>query len=205
MIFSTQLEATMQTTTLSFDNLHNHGTLFTNVLRARHESFIVHRKWDLPQYQGMEFDQYDTPQSRWIAVHEFGQVLAGIRLTPTTAACGIYSYMIRDAQNGLLGSIPQDLMYEEAPVADHIWETSRIFIAHHVPASKRGEIQRDLMAEMVRSAAKSGATQLLGLCPSVWSRWMRRIGYECVEAGPKMTIEGASNTVVKMSLANTLN
>ncbi len=92
----------MQTTTLSFRNMHVHGELFTDILRARRESFIVQRKWDLPEVDGMEFDQYDTPQSRWIAVHHLGDVLAGIRLTPTTARCGIYTYMIRDAQLGLL-------------------------------------------------------------------------------------------------------
>ena len=41
-----------------------------------------------------------------------------MRLTPTTARCGIYSYMIRDAQRGLIDTIPHDLLYEEAPVSD---------------------------------------------------------------------------------------
>ena len=106
----------MQTTTLSFHNFHTHVVLFTNVLRARRESFIVQNKWELPEVDGMEFDQYDTPQSRWIAVHEFGRVIAGIRMTPTTARCGIYSYMIRDAQLGLLDTIQQNLLYGTAPV-----------------------------------------------------------------------------------------
>lgn len=98
----------MQTTTLSFSNLHNYGELFANLFRARKQSFIVQKKWELPEAEDMEFDQYDTPQSRWIAIHDNGLVLAGIRLTPTTARCGVYSYMIRDAQRGLLGgSIPK--------------------------------------------------------------------------------------------------
>ena len=59
----------MQTTTLSFANIHNHGELFANLLRARRQSFIVQNRWDLPQAMGMEFDQYDTPASRWVAVH----------------------------------------------------------------------------------------------------------------------------------------
>ena len=54
----------MQTTTLSFDNMHQHGALFANLLRARKESFITRNNWDLPQADGMEFDQYDTPASR---------------------------------------------------------------------------------------------------------------------------------------------
>jgi acyl homoserine lactone synthase len=193
------------TTTISFNNFHDHGPLFANILRARRETFIVQRKWNLPESDGMEFDQYDTPQSRWIAVHQFGSVLAGIRLTPTTAKCGIYSYMIRDAQLGLLDSIPTDLLYKEAPVGDHVWESSRVFIAQHVPADMRARVQADLMAEMVRAARNLGATQLLGLCPYVWSRWMRRLGYDCEDGGPKIDIDGSFNRVVTLNLANNLN
>ncbi|HHI70120.1 MAG TPA: N-acyl-L-homoserine lactone synthetase, partial [Rhodobacteraceae bacterium] len=88
----------MQTTTLSFENIHQNGELFANMFRARRELFIVQNKWDLPEALGMEYDQYDTPASRWVVVHDdLGKVLAGNRLTPTTARCGIYSYMIRDA------------------------------------------------------------------------------------------------------------
>ncbi len=112
----------MQVTTLSFDNLHAHGPLFADLLRARHRTFIEQAKWDLPAADGMEFDQYDTPASRWVAVHEGGCILAGVRLTPTTHRCGIYSYMIRDAQLGLLSTIPPNLLFQEAPVDPKIWE-----------------------------------------------------------------------------------
>mgnify|MGYP003442922844 CR=1 FL=1 len=79
----------MLTTTLSFANLHNYGELFANMLRARRELFIVHNKWNLPEAMGMEYDQYDTPASRWVVVHDAeGKVLAGNRLTPTTTRCG---------------------------------------------------------------------------------------------------------------------
>jgi N-acyl-L-homoserine lactone synthetase len=144
----------MQVTTLSYDNLHNHGELFANMFRARRQTFIEHKKWDLPEADGMEFDQYDTPASRWVAVHELGQVLAGVRLTPTTAKCGIYSYMIRDAQLGLLDSLPQDLLFEEAPVGPHIWESSRVFVSPDVPSKLRLRVQCALIDEMVRSARK---------------------------------------------------
>lgn len=195
----------MQTTTLSFRNFHIHGQLFADVLRARRETFIVHRKWDLPEADGMEFDQYDTPQSRWIAVHHLDQVLAGIRMTPTTARCGIYSYMIRDAQLGLLDTIPQDLLYDDAPVNPHVWETSRIFVSREVPSNMRVEVQGQLMSQMVRTAREEGATQLLGLCPKVWMRWMRRLGYETEQAGPCLDIDGSQNQVVRMHLRSILH
>lgn len=195
----------MQTTTLSFQNLHSHGVLFTNVFKARHKSFILQKKWDLPEVDGMEFDQYDTPQSRWIAVHDYGHVLAGIRLTPTTARCGIYSYMIRDAQLGLLETIPSNLLYDDAPVSPYIWEASRVFISNSVPREMRKNVQADLMAEMVRTARLEGATQLIAICPRAWMRWMRRLGYATEHAGPCLDIGGSLNQAILMKLNSNLH
>jgi len=195
----------MQATTLSFNNLHKHGDLFANMLRARHRTFIERNHWDLPQADGMEFDQYDTPASRWVAVHDFGRVLAGVRLTPTTARVGIYSYMIRDAQRGLLDSIPRDLLWEEAPVAPHIWESSRVFVSEDVPAKIRLRVQIELIGEMVRSARDLGATQVLGLIPEHSPRLARRTGIDCVAAGPVLEIDGSRSVCVNISMATKLH
>lgn len=195
----------MQTTTLSFDNMHNHGELFANMLRARHETFIQQAKWDLPEADGMEYDQYDTPASRWIAVHQFGEVLAGIRLTPTTTRCGIYTYMIRDAQRGLLDTIPTDLLFDEAPVAPHIWESSRIFVSHKVPAKLRMRVQMNLINEMTISARQLGATSVLGLIPENGPRWGRRVGLDIDVVGPVMDIGGDRNACIRINLSNKLH
>jgi N-acyl-L-homoserine lactone synthetase len=196
----------MQVTTLSYDNLHNHGELFANMFRARRQTFIEHKKWDLPEADGMEFDQYDTPASRWVAVHELGQVLAGVRLTPTTAKCGIYSYMIRDAQLGLLDSLPQDLLFEEAPVGPHIWESSRVFVSPDVPSKLRLRVQCALIDEMVRSARKFGATSLIGIVPEHSPRLARRTGIDCVPAGRVIeTDDGDRSVCINIALATKLH
>lgn len=195
----------MLTTTLSFNNMHIHGELFPNLLRARRETFIVQNNWDLPEADGMEYDQYDTPASRWIAVHDGGEVLAGIRLTPTTARCGIYSYMIRDAQRGLLDSIPSNLLNFEAPIAPHIWESSRVFVSQKVPANKRISVQADLMTEMIKTSRILGASEVLGLVPAVWSRWIGRLGLDAEPAGPKMEIDGTNTQVALMYLSANLH
>lgn len=195
----------MQATTLSFTNIHKHGDLFANMLRARHRTFIERNHWDLPQADGMEFDQYDTPASRWVAVHEFGRVLAGVRLTPTTARVGIYTYMIRDAQRGLLDTIPSDLLWDEAPVAPHIWESSRVFVSDDVPSKIRLRVQIELIAEMVRAARDLGATQLLGLIPEHSPRLARRTGIDCVAAGPVLDIGGSRSVCVNISMATKLH
>lgn len=196
----------MQTTTLSFANLHNHGELFANMLRARRELFIVHNKWNLPEAMGMEYDQYDTPASRWVVVHdENGNVLAGNRLTPSTTKCGIYSYMIRDAQRGLLDTIPANLLYEEAPVADHIWESSRLFVSHDVPAAIRRRVHTQLIMQLGDSVRSLGASHCLTLLSATWPRWADRVGVRMKAMGPVMEIDGIDNQVVMMDFSQTLH
>jgi acyl homoserine lactone synthase len=196
----------MQTTTLSFENLHNHGELFANMLRARRELFIVHNKWDLPEALGMEYDQYDTPASRWVVVHdELGRVLAGNRLTPTTAKCGIYTYMIRDAQLGLLNTIPSHLLYDEAPVSETVWESSRLFVSHDVPANMRRRVHARLVYELSKAARALGARQCLTLLNANWPRWAGRVGVDMTAMGPVMEIDGINNQVVSMNFADNLH
>lgn len=190
----------MLTTTLSFQNMHHHGELFVKLLKARRQTFIVQNNWDLPEAEGMEYDQYDTPASRWVAVHERGEILAGIRLTPTTAKCGIYTYMIRDAQAGLLDTIPDSLLYDPAPVDPFIWESSRVFVCQNVSSRMRMRVQASLMTGLISAARDLGARQVLGLVPAVWSRWVSRLGIEAEEAGPAFEIEGTRSQVARMQL-----
>ena len=196
----------MLTTTLSFANLHNHGELFANMLRARRELFIVHNKWNLPEAMGMEYDQYDTPASRWVVVHDGeGKVLAGNRLTPTTTRCGIYSYMIRDAQRGLLDTIPANLLHDEAPVADHIWESSRLFVSHDVPSSIRRRVHAQLIAQLGETVRGLGASHCLTLLAATWPRWADRVGVKMQGMGPVMEIDGIENQVVLMDFSQTVH
>lgn len=169
-------EARIRASTLSFSNLHHHGELMIDYLRARRETFIDAKGWDLPQEDGMEFDQYDTPYARWIVLHEFGEVLAGVRLIPTNRTCGLHSYMIRDAQLGLLPTIPSDLLYMEAPTKSYIWEATRLFVVPSVPSKRRVAIQTLLMQQMSSTARELGASHVIGIVPSVFSRWMTRLG-----------------------------
>lgn len=196
----------MQTTTLSFSNLHQHGELFANLLRARRQSFIAQNRWDLPEDEGMEFDQYDTPQSRWVAIHDRTDILAGIRLTPTTAKCGIYSYMIRDAQLGLLrDTIPQDLLYDDAPVEAHVWESSRVFVNHTVPMAIRRKVHGALIGEMTRSARELGATRLIGIISATWPRWGKRCNLDIMGIGRPMEFEDSVSQCVSINLAQKLH
>jgi len=70
---------------MSFRNIHEYGELFSKYLEARKAIFLDRLAWNVFEADGMEFDQYDTPQCRWVILHEYGEVLGGVRLMPTTA------------------------------------------------------------------------------------------------------------------------
>ena len=177
-------------TTLSVRNMHEHGDLFFRYLQARRDVFIGQKGWHLPESEGMEFDQYDTPIARWIALQIDGRVVAGARIAPTTSLCGHHSYMIRDAQLGMLPGLPEDLLYDIAPVRPDIWEATRLFVSETVPSRDRLYVQKCLMLELSRAARSVGATHIIGIVPAVFQRWLKRIGMRARAVGPEMVIDG---------------
>lgn len=175
----------MQATTLTFANLHNHGQLFANIIHARRDLANSKNKWDMPRALGATYDQYDTPQANWLAVHDDeGRIMAGARLTPTTAQCGVYSYMIKDAQNGLLDTVPQNVLYEDAPVDEEIWEVTKGFVAPDIPTSIRRNVHLELVGQILRTSRAEGVSRMLALMPANWARWGARCQLDLKAAGP---------------------
>lgn len=195
------LSSRLQETVICVENQHRFGLLYADFLKARKRVFIDQKLWDLPQTSGMEFDQYDTPQSRSVVIHEYGRILAGVRLLPTTARCGCYSYMLRDAQLGLLPDIPNNVLHETAPVMPHVWEATRLFLSKDEPAERRAIIQTKLIRAMAHAAIKEGATHVIGIVPATFQRWMNRIGHSALPIGPKMAISGDHTQAALMHVA----
>lgn len=187
-------------TTLSFRNQHERGTLLTKYMEARKSIFIDRLNWNVSEADGMEFDQYDTPACRWVVLHEFGEVLGGVRLLPTTASCGCYSYMLRDAQRGLLQDLPTDILFFEAPVNQKVWEATRFFVTDKVPAVRRAAIQHALFNGMTTAAKEAGASQILGIVSAVWARWARRLNVKATPTGAKFPVDGGYSQSVLFNI-----
>lgn len=190
----------VRTVEMSFRTIHQFGDLLPKYMAARKAIFIDRLEWEVSEADGLEFDQYDTPHCRWVVMVEFGQVLGGVRLMPTTSRCGVYSYMLRDAQRGMLPGIPRDVLFVKAPVNPRVWEATRFFISDGVSARRRLALQGHLFKAMSRSALEHGADYLLGIVPSVWARWARRLG---VSATPIGATFGPENARVQAVIFNT--
>lgn len=199
------IDERIHATTISFRTMSQHGDLLVRFLEARKRVFIDQLNWDLPVVDGMEFDQYDTPYAKWVVIHEFGRILGGVRLMSTTARCGVYSYMLRDAQLGLLDPIPRDVLFLDAPVDPKIWEASRLFITEEVTASRRGQVQNVLMRQMALTAGEMGATHVIGIVPAVFARWLRRLELAAVPVGRRFEIDGTRSQAALFKVAQTLH
>ncbi|CUJ90944.1 putative autoinducer synthesis protein [Ruegeria denitrificans] len=190
----------VRSTTMSFRNMHEHGTLLTKYLEMRKAIFIDKLKWQVGEADRMEFDQYDTPACQWIVLHEFGEVLGGVRLLPSTAQCGIYSYMLRDAQRGILKGMPTDILFFDAPVKQGVWEATRFFVSDSVSSSRRLLVQQELFHQMTLAAEQSGALSILGIVPALWARWSRRLGVSASPVGAKFSIDGTASQSVLFNI-----
>lgn len=199
------LEGQISATTITFRTISQHGDLLVNFMEARKHVFIDQLHWTIPHTEGMEFDQYDTPLAHWVVVHEGDRVLGGVRLTPTTAKVGIYSYMLRDAQKGLLPDIPKDILFLDAPVDPSVWEASRLFITEDVPANLRHQVQSVLMAQMSSSARAVGASHVIGIVPALFTRWLRRLGLDAVPVGRRFAIDGTRSQAALFNVARMPN
>ncbi len=196
----------MHGTTLSFANMHNHGDLFANILHARREDKLEDDRGQTRGPADQDYDQYDTPQSRWLAVHATdGTVLAGVRLTPTTAQCGIYSYHIRDAQKGLLPQVSRDLIYDEAPVTEGTWELSRGFFRSGLDPKQCKKVRSALVHLLMKTAREEGIGRGLALLSKPWRVWARQNRLGIKSAGPSVMLGTVPNQATWIDLHQQLH
>jgi len=193
------MSKTIETTVFSFDDFERRGGLFTDMLRARKKAFIEKNGWDLPENFSMEFDQYDTPMSHYVVIRRDGVVVSGVRLTPTTAKVMLYSYMIRDAQKGLLPTLPETLMDILAPVDPLVWEASRTFISDDVPADERHNLRKTYVRGLLDGAHRVGATHLITLMSISWPLYARRYNLSMKPLGQPIDV-GTPHQVVMIDI-----
>lgn len=180
----------MQSTEITFDNLGETGTLFTALLRARYHHFIETRGWKLPNTRGLEFDQYDTPESIYCAIHDGLTVYGGLRVTPTTAHNFNASYMLRDAQLGLLPDLPANILNDKAPQDPDTWEVSRVFIDDTLSSRVRMRVRTEIGLTLARLAEAWDFSSYICLTSVAAGLLMRRTGLTVSPAGPRLDVGG---------------
>ena len=191
---------------ISSDNVHEFGTVFHSQFRLRYAEFIARQHYEVPVYEGMEFDQYDTPASRYLVYHtEDGRALGVSRLTPTSLSC-----MLKD----LWPQMVSDKSLLQSPL---IWEGSRYCVAKDVTPVLRQQIVNELACAYLEFGLRFGLDKIIGLMPtfiyrSVFERpgiKMERLGdvrelggFKCRAVAIPVTAQQLANVRRKTGIAH---
>lgn len=167
----------MHNITFDLSNLHRYGSAFYEYLQLRKQYFVDTLHWDIPHNDAVEMDQYDNPTAFYSLVIDQGKVVGGARAMPTTAQWGSHSYMLRDAAEGKLPGIPQQL-YQNAVVTSQVWESTRLITADSVNNhADRGRVLSLVMQGVSDIARAHGAVELIAIAPVLLVRAMRQLGW----------------------------
>ena len=82
--------------------VHQFGQAYVGQFRLRYDLLVDGQYWNLSRFQGMEYDQYDTPAATYL-VHqdEEGVVRGSVRTVPTDRP-----YMIREIFPDIVETMP---------------------------------------------------------------------------------------------------
>lgn len=159
---------------ISCDNVHEFGTAYHSQFRLRYEGFIQRQGYDVSVYDGLEFDRYDTPASRYLVYHtDNGEALGVSRLTPTTISC-----MLKDLWPRLVEA--KSLLESEK-----VWEGTRYCIDKDLAPELRQRIVHEMACAYLEFGLSLGLQKIIGLMPTyIYRSVFERPGIEMEYLGP---------------------
>lgn len=158
---------------------------YLQVASYRHKVFVENLGWDLNSPDGYEQDQFDRPDTVYVAARNDADEICGCaRLLPTT-----HPYLLSEV-------FPQLLNGMTPPNSADIWELSR-FATVDLNSPDRSplrqmssEIAIDLLQAAIDCASQYGAKRLITVSPLGIERLLRNAGFKAHRAGPPMRIDG---------------
>jgi acyl homoserine lactone synthase len=138
----------------SWATAHLHGRAFAAQHELRHRLFVERNGWDVPSYDGMEYDQFDTPAATYLTWLDADHVVRGVsRLIPTTRP-----YMIKELWPHLAS---------DHPCTPKVWEATRFGIDHAVDAATRRRIAAEIVLACQEFGIAHGVERYYVLMPTL--------------------------------------
>ncbi len=153
--------------------------LMQRIGRYRHKVFVEQLGWRLlGGTDGLELDQFDLPDTFYVAAQVRGEIAGIARLLPTTRP-----YLLSEI-------FPQLLDGEAPPASAHVWELSR-FAATPPDDAQAGNalghlsspLAVRLLAESLAVAAGRGAAHVITVSPLGVERLLRKAGFSARRVG----------------------
>lgn len=136
-------------------NAHEFGPAFHSQFRLRHEGFVERQQYDVSVYDGMEFDRYDTPASRYLVYHTpAGRALGVSRLTPTRVSC-------------MLADLWPDMVEDQSLLrSEVVWEGTRYCVDRDIAPEVRQRIVYEMACAYLEFGLQFGLEKIIGVMPT---------------------------------------
>jgi N-acyl-L-homoserine lactone synthetase len=135
--------------------------------RLRYRSIILRQNWDVPNYDGLEFDQYDNPATKYLVYRDVSGSVRGVsRLYPTTLP-----YMLEEKFSHFITT-------QKIPKDPNVWEGSRFCVDHTLPAEMRKRIINEIVVSYLETGIKHNIKAIVGLMyPAYWRSIFIKAGW----------------------------
>lgn len=160
---------------INWANSHLHGDALYQSHRLRHSIFVERTAYDVPTFDGTEYDQFDTPAATYLIHSDGAGTVNGVaRLVPTTRP-----YMLRD--------LWPELVDGPLPNSDDVWEGTRFGVDSRLPPNVRQAISRKLVAGCQEFGLAHGLKAMIVLMPPLILRSViKRAGCDLQPLGSVM-------------------
>ena len=161
----------------SLANAYLFGDALASQARLRHRVFVEDRGLDHRHYDGMEYDEFDTPAAVYLVWREGGGPVRGlIRLLPTTLPYMLQTYWPHLVEGAL-------------PSSERVWEITRVCVDRRCPPRMRARIMPELMCAVHEYSVQNEIDAVIGVArPKLVSMLVRK-GIRWL--GPLAEVEGA--------------
>jgi acyl homoserine lactone synthase len=159
-------------------NAHHYGDALASQFRLRHRVFIERQGYDVSSWDGMEYDQFDTPATTYLIRRDAaGEARAVTRLIPT-----VTPYMI--------GSLwPHLLDGAEPPRSPEVWEATRFGCDHALDTATREAYLGELIAGILEFGLLQSLREFICVMPAgILRRVLMRAGCDIVFLGSPSVI-----------------
>lgn len=166
------------------------GNVLADQHKLRYRTLITRQQWNVPHYQQMEFDQYDTPATHYFVYREKGEVLGVARLYPTHLP-----YMIQE-------QFPHLAQFEALPCSERVMEGSRFCVEKQLPVIKRRQICNQLVLAYIEFCVQFNKSDIIGvMLPMHWKTLFIKNGCQLMWLGkPSLADDGKRIVAARMPM-----
>ncbi|GCE85171.1 acyl-homoserine-lactone synthase [Komagataeibacter diospyri] len=154
---------------VTVENAYGGGTALVEQFKFRYRHFVANEQWEVPFYNGMEYDQFDTPAAVYLVWRDAAGIVRGmIRLLPTSRP-----YMLETLWPDML---PNPAM----PSGPAVWEITRFGVERTLSLTLRKKISAELILACIEFSVLNGIHTYLFL--TAWGVLKRIVPGAGVEA-----------------------